>query len=72
MPMIKDKKVCKPYLIPSSCEGCICNLCFNHIPFGDCALGFSLCMENCEQCEPVCVCSGFSAGSLAKSVQALQ
>lgn len=70
--MIKEKRICKSYLIPASCGACICNLCFNHIPFGDCALGFSLCAENIDKCEPVSVCSGFSAGSLAKSVQALQ
>lgn len=70
--MIVNKEICKGYLIPASCGACICNQCFNHIPFGDCALGFSLCAENCAKCEPVCVCSGFTAGSLAKSVRTLQ
>lgn len=79
--MINDKKMCTPYSPPdnssdvrtlSYCGVCICNRCFNHIPFGDCSLGYSLCIENDINCEPVSVCSGFTVGSLAKSVRALQ
>ena len=70
--MIKDYSMCRPYVIPADCSQCICHMCFNHIPFGDCSLGLSLCPDNDSHCVPVAVCDAFTAGSLAENVQALQ
>ena len=70
--MIMDEKMCQPYIMKSNCSDCICNMCFNHIPFGDCSLGLTLCSSDTSPCTPVCACVAFTTGSLAKSVQALQ
>lgn len=72
--MIKDHSVCKPYTLPVGvgCEYCLCAHCFNHIPFGDCSLGFGCCAEDSNDCISVGFCSAFTPGQLAESVRSLR